>query len=151
MISANYELEEYYYHLFPKEIADVLIENPKMISRIGLAKLFNVHECTVRDAVDIQPLAMVRRRPIMYRESDAIEFLKMLNDGQNVWSSQFLSTKNVASLLSDRLPKKVSENSLIKRRKTGYGPNWVFVTNTAVRYRIEDIESWIAKRQCIPD
>lgn len=114
------------------------------ITRQALAMLLGIKASTVRDVVDIPFLRGVRDRPTKYQISDVVEYLQKLNPDQgNVWSEQYLSTRDTAELLSIRLNRKVSSKALVKRRERGSGPNWNHVTVKIIRYRLEDVEAWL--------
>lgn len=116
------------------------------IVRPALAMLLGVKASTVRDVVDIPFLRGVRERPTKYQISDVVEYLQKLNQQQDeVWSERFLSTRNVAEMLSGRLGRKISLQSLVKRRGRGSGPKWIYITVKTVRYRFEEVEAWLEK------
>jgi hypothetical protein len=120
----------------------ILRQKLNQISRPSLAKRLDVKQCTVRTSMKIPSIPGVRDTPTVYQIPDVIVHLKNLNDGKDVWSEQFLSTGKTAALLSIRFGRSFSVNGLIKRRKTGSGPEWVYVTAGTIRYRVEDVYNW---------
>lgn len=54
--------------------------------------------------------------------------------------SPLLTQRETAQLL------RLSERSLERYRVSGFGPRYVKAGHSAVRYRIEDVEAWIASR-----
>ena len=54
--------------------------------------------------------------------------------------SPLLTQREAAQLL------RLSERSLERYRVSGFGPRYVKAGHSAVRYRIEDVETWIASR-----
>lgn len=80
-----------------------------------------------------------RKQPVNSKHTDH-RFVDSPNISVKASSDQFLTTKEVAVLL------KVSIQWVEIGRVYGYGPPFIKITNRMVRYRLSDIQEWIAMR-----
>jgi hypothetical protein len=132
---------------FPKEFC---IDWRQRVSRRILSQLFGISEPTIRNSFDIPAFKGARGEPTKYQANDVTEHLMKLNQGlDDVWSKQYLSTRDAAAFISGRLNYSVSENMLAKYRETAAGPIFMRVTHRTIRYRIENLEIWIQQRRQI--
>ena len=130
---------------FPVELS---IDWRQRVSRRNLSQVFGISESTIRNSFDIPSFKGARGEPTKYQPNHVTEHLQKLNeDLANVWSKQYLSTRDAAAFISDHLNYSVSENMLAKYRKTATGPIFMHVTHRTIRYKIEELQIWINVRR----
>ena len=116
------------------------------LSLTQLADIFQLKKTTVR-RLDIKPAPRgYPRREARYEQADVIAYLVGLNpDHIEVWPhtlGRFIKPEEVSWMLSTS-GKRTTPATLAKWRYEGFGPVFIRVSSRTIRYRVEDVNSWI--------
>jgi hypothetical protein len=123
-----------------------LAQDRRRLSLSQLADTFQLKKTTVR-RLDLKPVRRgLSRREARYEQADVIAYLEGLNaDHIEVWPhklERFVKPEEVGWMLSTS-GRRVTPATLAKWRYKGFGPIFIRVSSRTIRYRAEDVNSWI--------